>query len=173
MKMKLIGKGMFSNVYREGSSKTVVIHSSDPAKEALSFNWHRNASGVFPKTERADFGVYKMEYFPRVSLKSSLRPDQYALYKELRKTFDRLGGNMEYRRYNHTKYAALYCEMNNSEIPNKVKNDILSYIDSLANYGSDICFEISPRNVAVKNGRLILLDCFFFKSELEKVRPIQ
>jgi hypothetical protein len=43
-------------------------------------------------------------------------------------------------------------------------------VEACANYGSDVMFEISPRNVAVHNGNLILLDCFFIKSKLREVR---
>lgn len=31
----------------------------------------------------------------------------------------------------------------------------------MSNYDHRIGFEISPRNVAIDNGRLVLLDCFF------------
>jgi len=46
-----------------------------------------------------------------------------------------------------------------------LRNSLQEAIDACANYGSDIKFEISPRNVAVKNGNLILLDCFFVGSK--------
>jgi len=47
------------------------------------------------------------------------------------------------------------------------KTALIDAVSALTNYGSDICFEISPRNIAVtKTGNLILLDCFFMRSKL-------
>ena len=50
------------------------------------------------------------------------------------------------------------------------KEAICAHIQGLRDYGEDICFEISPRNVAVDNGKLILLDCFFKRSALDELR---
>ena len=59
-------------------------------------------------------------------------------------------------------------------MPDKFDNEkeaILEAIDAMCNYGSDVSFEISPRNIAAdKDGNLILLDCFFIKSQLSNVR---
>ena len=46
-------------------------------------------------------------------------------------------------------------------------------IDALracSNYGSDVGFEISPRNIFIDNGNLILADCFFIISQAEEIR---
>ncbi|UZT50357.1 hypothetical protein [Enterobacter phage 04_vB_Eclo_IJM] len=48
--------------------------------------------------------------------------------------------------------------------------DVLMALDACANFGSDIQFEISPRNVRAVNGKLILVDCFFLVSKLQEVR---
>ena len=51
-----------------------------------------------------------------------------------------------------------------------LKEVMIEALEACGNYGSDVAFEISPRNVAVKDGKLILLDCFFMKSKLNQVR---
>lgn len=48
----------------------------------------------------------------------------------------------------------------------KQRDHLLAAIDALYNYGDDVCFEISPRNVTAHKGKLILLDCFLMKSHL-------
>jgi hypothetical protein len=60
-----------------------------------------------------------------------------------------------------------------NRLPKWAARALNEQIDGLMNYGADIRFEISPRNVAVKNGKLILLDCFFFASKLREVRGIK
>jgi hypothetical protein len=47
---------------------------------------------------------------------------------------------------------------------------MLDALDACANYGNDVCFEISPRNVAVKNGKLVLMDCFFMADKLQEIQ---
>jgi len=100
-----------------------------------------------------------MEYYPKVkSLKQSLKPAQYALYKELRALS--IGyGNKDYDLY--FKWREQFETIKNKA----VREDLLEVVDHLNNYGTDLSFEISPRNVAVKNGKLILLDCFFIASQ--------
>lgn len=46
---------------------------------------------------------------------------------------------------------------------------ILEALDACLNYGSSVRFEISPRNVAVQDGQLVLLDCFYLQSTLNEV----
>jgi len=119
-----------------------------------------------------DYNIYRMKYFPRVkSLKSRLKPLQWALYKELRGIMDRTG----YFRDNWDRinnYRKLFLEMGenlNKSFPGGgIYGEIMNNaIDSLLNYGSSIRFEISPRNISVDSeGNLILLDVFFFQVDM-------
>lgn len=171
MKLKLIGTGLFTRAYRKGNSNVVLIKSECYVKECLSFKWHRNHSGIFPTIDRTAINEYEMNFYPKVkSLKKSLRPDQWEIYKELCTVFkDRLPYNKNYRDRG-CRYTALIEEITKANLPVKVKNDIVSVVESIGNWGSDIGFEISPRNVAVDNGRLIMLDCFFMVSQARQKR---
>jgi len=168
---KLIGRGAFSKVYRSGDDDFVTIVTTDKAKECLSLEWHDDPAGLFPICEQIDSNfdagtyTYKMEYYPKVSsLKNTLDPDQWALYKTLR------GIDLGYTPNKYDLYSKVCTAFEALEIEEDQKESLISMLDSLSNFGSDIGFEISPRNVAVKDGKLILLDCFFFVSDLKRVR---
>jgi len=160
--LKQIGKGSFSTCYLL-NKKEVLLKSSDPIKECMSFDWF-GGSTVFPNVEHVDNDLYKMEYFPKVkSLKNTLKPKQYEIYKELRKL------DVGYVRRDYDLKDNWHKQFDT--VSNKrFRNALNEALDGCGNYGTDIQFEISPRNVAVKNGMLILLDCFFIKSKLSSVR---
>ena len=169
-KLKLIGKGLFSRVYDNGDN--VLIYSKDHAKECLSMQWHDNSTGLFPEVERIDYldngqFIYQCKKYTKVrSLRNTLDVDQYALYLELRSLFS----GLRYPCNINDRYQYLYDTFNGSSIDEDVKSSILDFLDSLCNFGTDINFEISPRNIAVDNGKLILLDCFFFSNQAIKAR---
>jgi len=163
--MKLIGKGAFTKAYLIENNKVRLI-SCDPIKECMSFGWFPK-SRLFPKIERIDsdeFSTYEMDFYPRVtSLKKELKPKEYEKYMELRNL------EISYTFNNHENRDQLYKAF--KTIKNRtLKNVLIQALDACGNYGQDICFEISPRNVRVKNGNLILMDCFFIKSELTEIR---
>lgn len=160
MKPELIGKGSFTKCYRIG--RKVRLVSTDPAKECAALGWGSD-SRLFPRIKRTETGVYEMEYFPKVkSLKAALRPDQYKLYRALRNiNVCPTKGDFAYLDELRKQFNKL--------LPKRVSKALNEQIDGLMNYGADIRFEISPRNVAVKNGKLILLDCFFFASKLREI----
>lgn len=167
--MKQIGKGTFTTAYRKNST-TVLLKSCDPIKECMANGWFPN-SHLFPTVKKVGDGLYEMNYYHRVrSLKKSLKPTHYNTYKLLRavhtfgvSTRPRGKENM----YNHW-YKAF------KGIRNKQLRDTLqSALGACLNYGSDIGFEISPRNVAVsKTGGLVLLDCFFNVTALHKAHTV-
>ena len=165
-KGKLIGKGLFSRVYRNLNEKIVTIVSSDLTKECYCY---ASYSRLFPNMRQIDQGVYQMEYLERKSsLKNNLTPCQWRLYKKLRSIHDYIA--FKYPRNPYDYHSFLY-EVFSEKMPSEFSNEkeqILQMLDNLADYGSDICFEISPRNVAVKSKKLIMLDCFFFRSQLEE-----
>lgn len=164
MKPELIGRGCFTKCYRLGRNKVRLV-STDPAKECVALGWGSN-SRLFPRIKRIETEVYEMEYFPKVkSLKAALRPDQYELYRALRNI------NVCPTKGDFAYLDELRKQFN--RLPKWAARALNEQIDGLMNYGADIRFEISPRNVAVKNGKLILLDCFFFASKLREVRGIK
>lgn len=159
--LKLIGKGLFSKCYQL-SAKEVLIQTNDHVKECNAL--FMPYISFIPQIERVDDDLYVMEYYPKVtSLKNELRPKEYELYKELR-SLD-IGYNVK----SYNLMDAWRGQFNT--IKNKrIREGLNEALDCYGNYGTDICFEISPRNVAVKNGKLILLDCFFIKSQMLKYR---
>ena len=162
--MKQIGKGSFSTVYQKNSDK-VLIKSDDHVKECLSFNWH-NKSKYIPNITNVDTGLYEMKLYPKCTKpKQQLNAKAYNTYLTLKSLFNNVTIYNKYDAYN-----IWYKAFSNLK-DNTLKNCLLSVLDSLSNYGSDIYFEISPRNISfTKTGNLILLDCFFFKTQLDKKR---
>lgn len=163
--LKLIGKGAFTKCYKLNDT-TVLLKSTDPIKECMAFDWFPDHP-LFPKVSHSAIdGCYEMEFYPRVtSLKKNLDGDQYQIYKDLRDVFNNIGfSNNIYDSYDLCYKA--FNQIENEEL----KELMLEALDACTNCGSDIAFEISPRNVAVKDGKLVLLDVFFMKSELNKIR---
>lgn len=168
---KLIGRGLFTKCWLNDDGKTVTLHSFCPIKECMGLGWFPN-SKLFPKVERRGYldngaGVYKLKYYPKVkSLKTALKPSEYEFYKLLRKIGDATCTVDRRTRYNET-YKLF------ESIPGKwrVKREaLLDALGACTNYGSDVAFEISPRNVAVDKGNLVLLDCFFMMSKAAEMR---
>jgi hypothetical protein len=170
--MKLIGKGTFTKAYLMNDGETVKLITNDPCKECLAIGLGPD-SPLFPKIEQdgweGDNRVYKMKYYPRnSSLKKSLKAEHYELYKHLRKVFFSLFFAQD---FHLTKFVDKVNEILPDTFTNE-KQAIIEYVDGLNNYGEDMRFEISPRNVAVDNGNLILLDCFFKKSLLPWAKKV-
>ena len=165
--MKIIGKGAFSTVYRKSTDK-VLIKSTDHVKECMSLGWFPT-SRLFPKITQvgqddvSDCKFYESKYYPKFSsLKKELNSLDWEFYNILRgleRSYFGKGSNLS------------HWQKQFDTIPSKFKHKklaLLESLDALSNYGDDVCFEISPRNVAINNGRLILLDCFFFSSQLNR-----
>lgn len=154
--LKLIGKGLFSKVFKL-NDKQVLIQSVCNVKECLSMDWHQS-TGIFPKIESIDYQEYTCEYYDKVSsIKYSLCPKHYEIYKDLRSlSINRNGNNYD--------LSYKWIEEFKKVKDKKYREALLDMIECLHNYGSDIDFEISPRNIAIKNGKLILLDVFYFKN---------
>ena len=163
--LKLIGKGAFSKCYQLTDS-TVLIKSSCPVKEAMALGFFPN-SELFPTIERLEYdeeSTYTMAYYAKTaSLKKALDTDQWAMYKELRRVFKApLCSHPHANRYELWRKSFETLQPALAEI-------MIDALDGCTNYGLDICFEISPRNVAVKDGKLVLMDCFFMFDALQKV----
>ena len=169
--LKLLGKGAFTKCYLNTCETSVTLISCDPIKECMSNGWFPE-SELFPTVEYVDYcektdrKIYTMEYFPRTKgLKNVLDTDQWETYKTLRSVMDSIKFSVNiHDSYSNTLEA--FDTIENEEL----KEVMIEALKACINYGSDVAFEISPRNVAVKNGKLILLDCFFMKSTLNQVR---
>ncbi|AGO47451.1 hypothetical protein Phi19:3_gp047 [Cellulophaga phage phi19:3] len=160
----IIGKGLFSTAYMQEDKKTVVLKSTDYIKECMANNWFPESKHL-PQIEIIEQYLYKMPLYNRPkSLKNNLKPSQYKIYKELR------GLSIGFIENRHHLMDAWHKEFD--KITNKtIRNLLKECLDACANYGSDIQFEISPRNVAIDNkGNLILLDCFFIQSQANEIR---
>lgn len=153
---------MFSHVYRKTSNR-VLIHSDDPVKECMSLGWFP-ATTLFPNVTRVSEDTYEMKFYPRVTApKKQLNPRSYALYLALREYMNTFP-SVEYP---NTYYSIGVKHLNT--LPsrfNREKHLLESAFDAVANYGDDMRFEISPRNISyTPSGKLILLDCFFLQSK--------
>lgn len=153
---KLIGKGSFTKCYKV-SEKEVLLVSRDPVKLAMSeMFWPK--SRRFPKVEKHPTieDAYLTPYLGKTqSLKKGLNKKEYELYRELRRTYVESTG---------------YCKVHDviKGIKHPIKKLLLNAADVIANYRDirDLRFEISSRNVRVKNGKLVLMDCFYFSDLL-------
>lgn len=169
--LSLLSKtGAFTVAYVDSGLKYVYLKSVCPIKECNAHGWFPD-SDLFPSIGFAGCtqGIYKMEYFPRVkSLKESLDPDQWAIYKELRRVMKAIDytGNI-YR--NHESITLGFNTIKDESL----RETMQEAVDACANAGTQLAFEISPRNVAVKNGKLILLDVFYHVGKLQEVRKEQ
>lgn len=158
--------GAFTVAYVDSGLKNVYLKSVCPIKDCMAHGWFPE-SDLFPTIEpiTCTQGIYKMEYFPRVkSLKEALDPDQWAIYQTLRAVKDEI----RYTLNSHQNHEMITRAFNTIKC-DELRETMQEALDACANYGTEIGFEISPRNVAVKNGKLILLDVFFNTKKLSEV----
>lgn len=143
----------------------VILHSCDSIKECMSLGWfpvHRLIPVIshndFITTSRDDYSVYTMERFSQpTSLKASLDFDDWLLYKALRV----LMSSLVWPKSDYDRLDYFRLMVNSSSLDNEIKELLIDCFEACMNYSDRIGFEISPRNVGVLDGRLILLDCFF------------
>lgn len=165
--MEEIGSGSFTVAFRAGSGK-VILRSVDPVKRAMS-------SGKLPKSDlfpeiiflkkEKRIHVYSMKYYNTLSNKGI---SGYSEISSLETVLTR-------------KHAKLYTELNDiadsspigiRSIINELKKlpdefsaereEIIKYAKALSKeVKRTLCFETFAFNVAVKNKKLVLLDCFY------------
>lgn len=173
--LPLIGKGTFTKAYLQPDN-TVKLISCCPIKEIMALGWFPD-SPLFPtltKNYEAIYheGVYydgayyeyHMEYYPRLDggVRKNLDPDQYEIYKTLR-LLDIEVGTVKDTGYHNVVKAFETLE------DDTLRATMLDAATACANTTHDIVFEISPRNIAIKDGKLILLDVFFDKGMLKRL----
>ncbi len=170
--MKRIGTGMFSQVYRE-TETTVYIKSCCQAKEVLAHGWLPQESGRFPETEFISCGEYRQKYYPRVSI-SHLCPQDRKLYNTLCKLWKAAWQSGDWPVNTADMYSFWYDRFTaaKDEHPEFAGefDTLLEALDAMSNMDSSVSFEISPRNIAIDNGRLIYLDVFYFAKHAERLR---
>lgn len=159
--MKLIGKGAFTKAYLLDNGR-VQLHSCCPIKECMAHGWFPE-SRLFPKLQVVDEGVYEMNYLTRVTApKRQLNEQDYKLYKALQQV---------YADGSAVDYFSIYKSFEKHLEEFEELETMLEALDACSNWGTDIGFEISPRNISVNpGGFLVLADCFFHRPTLEKVR---
>lgn len=171
-KGKQIGRGMFTRCYELGADK-VLLESQCSAKECMSLGWFPE-SRLFPEVERLDYGgnhsVYTMKRYPKQrGVLKHLDEKDAALYRELRELFKAINF-IDYPEYGEALLAGF--DALKEDFPEESEALIGAY-EAMRNYGQDVFFEISPRNVTTENGKLILLDCWFMGWQLkEKIEEI-
>lgn len=172
MSMKLIGRGAFTKCYLKDCGKRVLLISSDPIKGCMAWGWFPE-SPLFPEVTMIEVGTYEMDYMPPTrGLKGHLDQDQWQLYQVLRDCFSRSPAVMNAYHLYHKWYEIFQTAYDRSEtaVVREGLMDVMLALDACANYGSDIQFEISPRNVRAVNGKLVLVDCFYSQSKFNEVR---
>lgn len=174
MTLKRIGKGAFTTAYLK-DERTVLLKSKDPIKECMANGWFPSCR-LFPKVYFANldatpdgFAWYEMKYMAQSrSLKSDLDPDQWELYKAIRWAWMTVDYDTECG-FDWTHKMLISFEKQYPQY-RRQHRQILAAWEAARKYGSDIAFEISPRNVRAVRGKLVLLDCFFKLSTLKEVR---
>lgn len=174
MELQRIGKGTFSTAF-SFNGNSVALVSWDFVRECQALGWFPD-SILFPEVSIANDAieeialkkvrtqkfcrVYTMPFYERITApKKQLNSEAYSLYKELRKLTSTRG------------MFSLRDKIKVLDINESFRNDLLEAIYGLSNYGTDIVFEISPRNIAAtKHCDLVLRDCFFFESQLRESR---
>lgn len=169
--MKLIGKGAFTKCFLQDCGTKVMLISKDPIKECMGWGWFPE-SKHFPRVTTIDTECYEMAYIPKVALKANLDADNWQLYQVLRDCFSRspVVNNKNDLYHEWYKIFSRALDISHNPVVRGGLEDVLAALDACANYGSDIQFEISPRNVRAVNGTLVLMDCFFMVSKLNEVR---
>lgn len=159
---RAFARGAFTKAYKSIDGTQVKLISSCPMKEAMAFGWCGD-SDLLPQIKQIDTQEYIMPYYDRIrALKRTLTPEHYAFYQELRALPWNQDTSIDSFFHWHKQFDTLTNET--------LREEIKEILDGMANYGTDIAFEISPRNIAVVNGKLILMDCFFSINALLNLR---
>ena len=162
--LPVIGKGAFTTAYRFNDKK-VLLKSEDLVKLAMAQGMFPN-SKLFPEIDFLDSIKYKdydyiMNYEPDLKSRvviSKLNPYYQNMYRQLKKLENSFHGRIDFEeKVDKLKGLKSYHKM----ALKSAYSAIMNFEDDY-----DIRFEISPRNVSTKNGRLILNDCFYSYSAM-------
>lgn len=182
---KPFAQGMFTKAYNhpDDSSKVVLI-SCDPIKDCMAHGWFPDArnngwdTDLYPVIDQigpcdwmripGNWRIYSMDRLERPrSLKKAIPEKDYELFKRLQRFMDDdVFGIVRYRHFTISYLHKVIAE--SDHLQDWTKDFLIESVSGCANAGCDPTFEISPRNVAVQNGRLVLLDVWLMISELTK-----
>lgn len=159
--LQRIGTGSFTTAYRVNKSE-VMLDTSDPVKYHMASGFTSDST-LFPRIYSKADGLLYMKYYPKLtSLKQNLTPRHWEYYKELRRIHDEtmwsFSPNALHSAIDSIKYQYLR---------DAVREQMIS-LEAHRPY--DPLFECSPRNVRTHNGKLILLDCFYYATSLRETR---
>lgn len=165
-KPSTVKKGHFTTAYLYQEQAKVILKSRCYIKECMALGWFPY-NELFPSIKFADieydvnteFKVYDMPlYVHGQSVKSNVCKEDYeGIYIPLRK--------IQYV----IDYADFEEQLTTVGVSEDVKEALLEAYSVCTNCGSDVGWEISPRNVAATaDGKLILLDCFYIKSQIRR-----
>lgn len=164
--LKIIGRGHFTTAYLKDDT-TVILRSRDKVKEIMSMGSFPETE-LFPKIKQVgyrvedEFSIYETDFVKVCgSLKRRLSNNWLRVYQQLR-VLDKAS----YK--NVFELREIVGDMTFRE---DIKEDLLGAIEALIDGGEDVVFEISPKNVGyTEDGKLILLDCFYYKSAIRGKR---
>lgn len=175
---KKIGTGSFTNCY-DMADGNVLLESIDNVKELFAYGWMPE-SDLLPRIESTDYDsnkqkageycrYYKAPKYNKVrGYKKDLKKSDQTIYKQLKSFYDNLPPLPTNKK--NCMYT-LRDAVKASQLNNELSELLFNCFDCLGNYGTDFWFEISPQNIATDNkGDLILLDCFYYISTLNKTR---
>jgi hypothetical protein len=163
---KLIGKGVFSNVY-DNEDGTVLIKTDDYSKECYALfcqNKH------IPKTEIIAYNLYRQPKYKKIKSVSTIKS-----WKALRKIQKDYAAPYKHS-YKHYDYEGLISsiEKYKNELEAGIYEALIALVEAYCNYTENIGFDVAKRNLALDNeNNLILLDLVFDLKTLGKIRKKQ
>lgn len=168
--LKQIAKGSFTDVFYLNEDE-VMLRTTDKIKELYAQNWLPELDwNPYPVTEyldcsdNGDFFLLKMKRYDRFSRVEQLNEKSKKLLKAMKCFRVAIEESQRAVRWTSDLSKAV-CE-----IPEEFREFTQESIDSVCNYSNSAFFEISPRNLAVDGSDLILLDCWFSRSEFKRIR---
>lgn len=166
---KKVKYGAFSKVTIYDDNPMVDILTEDHAKEAMVLGWFPDHP-LFPEVlySYKPNVTYHMKKYDTKFIKANLDPDQWQLYQLIKKIYKEWLW-LDSSKYTVPELGTLF-ESHRSLLGDDITDALIGASDAMGNYSYRVGFEISPRNCAVDNGKLILLDCFFNPEQLEQIR---
>lgn len=171
----LSNNGAFSRVCVNPEKSSVYMISVCPIKRCIAEENLYDEFDMLPQIHEVQNDqcsiIYKMPYYHTSrAVKKMLSDDQYDIYKMLVDLCDKFIATIQTPKHNnHNNYSILFNLFDQIENAD-VRDQMLGMLDCFANWTHKICFEISPRNVAEKDGKLVLLDCFYCVERLTEIR---
>ena len=151
---RMIGRGLFTRCYHKPGSNRVLLVSRCAAKYVLATEGY-GSSSLFPPLKYLEEHVYEAPFYPKESL-NKLNSLHRAYYTCLRRMYVKAMNDY----WDDFSISNIYWEELFEDIPfPHLRKALLDAYRKLSP-SMEVNFEISPRNVKVHKGKLILLDVF-------------